>query len=79
MLNSDAGPQKSKILRLSSYDDAIRAEFHSVGFADWTGNPLFTYENFSLNLNRMLRVTKNLLCQFQSTKKLLLSGNQPLH
>ena len=39
---------------------------------------MFTCENVALNLNRMFRVTKILLCQIQSARKILLSGNQPL-
>ena len=55
----------------------LKADFHSVEFSDWTGNPLFTCENVALNLNRMLRLTNVLLCQIQSARKILLSGNQP--
>ena len=35
----------------------FKADFHSVEFSDWTGNLLFTCENFALNLNRTLRLT----------------------
>ena len=57
----------------------FKADFHSVEFSDWTGHPLFTCEIVALNLNRMLRVTKTLLCQIQFAQKILLSGNQPLN
>ena len=46
--------------------------------ADWTGNPLFTCKNVTLDLKRMLRITKILLCQIQSARKILLSGTQPI-
>ena len=56
----------------------IKVDFHSVEFSDWTGNPLLMCENFAVNLNKMLRVTKILLSKIQSARKILLSGNQPL-
>ena len=34
----------------------VMDDFHSVEFAYWTGDPLFTCENVASNLNRMLRV-----------------------
>ena len=40
---------------------AVKADFHSVEFSDWTGNLLFTCEDVALDLNRMLRVT-NFYC-----------------
>ena len=52
---------------------------NSVEFSDWTGNPLLTCEKVALDLKRMLRVSNNLLCQIQSARKILLSGNQPLN
>ena len=58
--------------------NGVKADFHSVEFSDRTGNPLFTFENAALNLKRRLRVSNNLLCQIQSTRKILLSENQPL-
>ena len=60
------------------FQRGIKADFYTVEFSDWTGNPLFTCENAALNLNRMLRVANVLLCQIQSARKILLSGNQPL-
>ena len=35
-------------------------------------------ENVALNLNRMLHMTNNLLCQIQSAWKILLSRNQAI-
>ena len=58
-------------------EKSLKADFHSVEFSDWTGNPLFTCENVALNLIRMFPMTKTLLCQIQSGRKILLSGNQP--
>ena len=55
----------------------VKADFHSVEFSDWTGNPLLMCENFAVNLNRTLRVTKVLLCKIWPVRKILLSGNQP--
>ena len=48
----------------------LKADFHTVEFSDWIGNPLFTFENVALNLNRLLRVTNVLLlpCQIQSSR-----------
>ena len=51
----------------------VKADFHSVEFSIWTGNPLFTFENVAFNLTRMLRVTNILLCQIQSAWKILLN------
>ena len=56
----------------------IEADFHSVEFSDWTGNPLFTFENVALDLIRMSRVSNNLLCQIQFSRGVLLGGNRPL-
>ena len=56
---------------------ALKADFHSVEFSDWKENPWFTCENVALNLKRLLRVSNNLLCQIQSARKILQSGNQP--
>ena len=47
----------------------VKADFHSVEFSDWTGNPLLMCENFAVNLNRMLRVTKVLLCKIWPVRK----------
>ena len=55
----------------------VRADFHSVEFSNWTGNPLFVCENVAVVLNRMSRVTNILLSEIQSTRKILLRGNQP--
>ena len=33
----------------------LKADFHSIEFSDWTGNPLSMCENVTMNLNRMLR------------------------
>ena len=55
----------------------IKADFHLVEFSDWTGNPLITCEHVALNFNSMIEVTSALLCQIQSARKILLSGNQP--
>ena len=54
--------------------NSVRSE-HPVEFSDWKGDPLFTCKDVALSLNRMLRVTNNLLCQFQSARKILPSGN----
>ena len=68
----------AKITRIQALSGVIvKADFHSVEFSDWTGIPLFRCENVAQNLNRMLRVNKNFLCQIQSAWKILLSGNQP--
>ena len=54
------------------------ADFHSQNCP--IGQEIFCLhlENVALNLNSMLRVTKYLLCQIQSARTTLLSGNQPL-
>ena len=57
----------------------LKADFHSVVFFDWTGNPLLMCENVAMNWNRMLRVSKILLSKIQSARKIVLSGIQPLH
>ena len=62
---------------LQSKNYNLKADFHSVEFSDWTGNPLFTCENVALDLKRMFSVCNNFLCQIQSARKILLSGNQP--
>ena len=36
----------------------FKADFHSVEFSDWTGNPFFMFEKVAVNFIRMLRVTK---------------------
>ena len=56
----------------------FKADFHSVEFSDWKGNPLFTSENVALNLNTMLPMTKISSSKIHSARKILLSGNQPL-
>ena len=56
----------------------LKADFHSVEFSNLTGNPLLMCENVTLNLKRMLRVTKILVSKIQSARKILLSRNQPL-
>ena len=56
----------------------IKTDSHSLEFSDWTENPLFVSENVAVMLNRMLRVTKNLLSKIQSARKILLRGSQPL-
>ena len=53
----------------------LKADFHPVEFSEMTGDPLFSCENVALNLNRMSRMTKVLLFQIQSARKILLSGN----
>ena len=55
----------------------LKADFYSVEFSDWTGIPLLTCENVAFNLKRMLCMNNNILCQIQSTRKIILSGNQP--
>ena len=79
--NSRQGQESNGELRLACKEifrrTTLKADFHSVEFSDWTGNPLFTCENVTLDLKRMLRVCNNLLCQIQSARKILLSGNQP--
>ena len=54
----------------------LKADFHSVEFSDWTGNSLLMCENFAVNVNKMLRVTKILLSKIQSAWEILLSGSQ---
>ena len=44
---------------------SVKADFHSVEFSDWTGNPLLMCENAAVNLNRMLGMTKILLSKIQ--------------
>ena len=57
----------------------VEAAFHSVEFSDWTENPLLMCENFAVNLNKTLRVTKILLSKIQSSRKILLSGKEISH
>ena len=61
-----------------SLKSSFKADFHSVEFFDWTGNPLFACENVAVNLNRLLRMGNISLCKIQSARKIPLSGNQPL-
>ena len=61
----------------TEWNSALKVDFHSVEFSDWTGNPLLMCENVAVNLNKMLRVTKILLSKIQSARKILLSGNHP--
>ena len=72
-------PQGTRIMNvsISLRDKTLKADFHSVEFSDWTGNPLFMCENTALNLNRMPRVTNILLSQIQSARKILLNRSQP--
>ena len=56
----------------------LTADFHSVEFSDWTGNPLFFCENGAVILNTIPRVTYILFSKIQSARKILRSGNQPL-
>ena len=50
----------------------LKADFHSVEFSDWTGNPLSMCENVAVNLNRMIRVTKISLSKIRSVRKILI-------
>ena len=56
---------------------ALKIDICLVEFSEWTGNLLFMRENVALNFNRSLRTT-NVLRKMLSTRKVLLSGNQPL-
>ena len=51
----------------------VKADFLSVEFSNWTGNPLFMCENVAMTLNRISHVTNILLSKIQSTWKILLS------
>ena len=53
----------------------LKADFHTVEFSDWTGNPQLMCENVALNLKRMSCMTKILLSKIQSARKILLNGN----
>ena len=56
----------------------LKADFRSVEFSDWTGNPLLMWESVTVNLNRMLRMSKILLSKIQAARKIPPSENQPL-
>ena len=64
------------LLQIRFKEKCLKADFHSVEFSDWTGNPLLMCENVAVNLNRMLRMTKILLSKIQSARKILLSGTR---
>ena len=59
---------KHLMLLYYSENPCIKADFYSVEFSDWTGNPLLLCENVAMNMNRMFRVTKILLSKIPSAR-----------